>query len=117
MFQFMPLRKDIIMKNCLIDTKSIIELFVKKDKNKYLKDIQNQKKELWNKYFDIDVKINNYVFDYSIITDGYSVSIRFIHKDKLQEENLKKEKMKKGKDKFKGLTSEEKDKLKKKLTD
>ena len=36
--------------------------------------------------------MTNYVFDYTIITDGYSASIRFIHKDKLQEEINKKEK-------------------------
>ena len=50
----------------------------------------------FNKYFNINISMKNYVFDYTIITDCYSVSLRFIHKDKLQEENQKKEKMRKG---------------------
>ena len=114
MFQFMPLRTDIAPKNIPIDSKTLIEIFVKKDKNKYLCDIENTKQELWKKYFNIDIKMTNYVFDYTVITDGYSASIRFIHKDKLQEEKEKKTKMKKGKEKYKGLNKEEKDKLKSK---
>ena len=114
MFQFMPLRTDIVPKNIPLDTKSLIEIFVEKDKNKYLCDIENTKEELWSKYFNIDIKMTNYVFDYTIITDGYSASIRFIHKDKLQEETDKKEKMKNAKQDYKGLNKEEKKALKKK---
>ena len=114
MFQFMPLRTDIIPKNIPLDTKSLIEIFVEKDKNKYLCDIENTKDGLWSKYFNIDIKMTNYVFDYTIITDGYSASIRFIHKDKLQEETDKKEKMKNAKQNYKGLNREEKEALKKK---
>tara|TARA_B100001013_G_scaffold105337_1_gene60050 strand:- start:4428 stop:6437 length:2010 start_codon:yes stop_codon:yes gene_type:complete len=114
MFQFMPLRTDIIPKNIPLDTKSLIEIFVEKDKNKYLCDIENTKDELWSKYFNIDIKMTNYIFDYTIITDGYSASIRFIHKDKLQEETNKKEKMKNAKQDYKGLNKEEKEALKKK---
>ena len=33
-FQFFPLRTDIIVKFIPIDTKSIVEIFVKSDKNK-----------------------------------------------------------------------------------
>ena len=114
MFQFMPLRTDIIPKNIPLDTKSLIEIFVEKDKNKYLCDIENTKDGLWSKYFNIDIKMTNYVFDYTIITDGYSASIRFIHKDKLKEETDKKEKMKNAKQNYKGLNREEKEALKKK---
>ena len=114
MFQFMPLRTDIIPKNIPLDTKSLIEIFVEKDKNKYLCDIENTKDELWSKYFNIDIKMTNYIFDYTIITDGYSASIRFIHKDKLQEETDKKIKMKNAKQDYKGLNKEEKEALKKK---
>lgn len=114
MFQFMPLRSDLIVKHIPLDTKSIIEIFVEKDKNKYLCDIENTKDELWNKYFNINISLKNYVFDYTIITDCYSVSLRFIHKDRLQEENIKKEKIQNAKKEYKGLSKEEIEIIKKK---
>ncbi len=108
MYQCMPLRTDIIPKYITIDTKSIVEILVDKDKNKYLKDIQNTKESLWNQYFNINIPLKNYVFDYTIITDCYSVSIRFIHKNKLLEEIEKKNKFKKARLEFKGLNEEDK---------
>ena len=114
MFQFMPLRTDIIPKFIPIDTKSLIEIFVEKNKKKYLDDIENTKEELWKKYFNIDISLKNYVFDYTIITNCYSASLRFINKDKLQEEQDKKEKMRHARQLYKGKTKEEKDALKKK---
>ena len=42
MFQFMPLRTDIVPKYIPIDTKSLVEIFAK-NKNDYLKDIANTK--------------------------------------------------------------------------
>ena len=92
----------------------MIDILVEKNKSKYLSNIEIIKDELWNKYFNI-FKLKNYVFDHTIITDGYSASVRFIHKDRLQEENDKKTKKKAGKEKYKGLTKEEKEALKKKL--
>ena len=114
MYQFMPLRTDLIPKFIPLDTKSLIEILVDKDKNKYLQDIEFSKEILWNTYFNINIKMKKYVFDYTIITDCYSASIRFIHKDNLQKEIEKKEKMRKGRDKCKGLTNEEKNILKNK---
>ena len=114
MFQFMPLRTDIIPKFIPIDTKSLIEIFVEKNKKKYLDDIENTKEELWKKYFNIDISLKNYVFDYTIITDCYSASLRFINKDKLHEEQDKKEKMRHARQLYKGKTKEEKEALKKK---
>ena len=49
------------------------------------------------------------MFDYTIITDGYSVSLRFLHTDFVNEERIKKDKMKNGKKLMKGLTEEEKE--------
>jgi len=114
MYQFMPLRTDLIPKFIPLDTKSLIEILVDKNKNKYLQDIEFSKEILWNTYFNINIKMKKYVFDYTIITDCYSASIRFIHKDNLQKEIEKKEKMRKGRDKCKGLTNEEKNILKNK---
>jgi hypothetical protein len=91
MYQFFPLQNNIIPKFIQIDTKSLIELLIDKDKNDYLKDIEHTKYTLWDKFLNIDVKLKNYNFDYTIITDCYSVSIRFLHKDfKEAEENKKK---------------------------
>ena len=112
MFQCFPLRTDIIPKFIPIDTKSIIEILVDKDKNNYLKDIENTKQELWNKFFNINVKMKDYLFEYTIITDCYSASIRFIHKDFLNEELVKKDKMRNARQEYKGLTKQEKEKLK-----
>jgi len=108
MYQCMPLRTDIIPKYITIDTKSIVEILVDKDKNKYLKNIQNTKELLWKQYFNIDVRLKDYIFDYTIITDCNSISIRFIHKDKLLEEIVKKDKLKNAKLKCKGLSTENK---------
>ena len=113
MFQFMPLRSDLIIKHIPLDTKSLIEIFVEKDKNKYLCDIENTKDELWDKYFNINISLKNYVFDYTLITDCYSSSLRFIHKDRLYEENYKKEKMRNAKEEYKDLSKEEIEILKK----
>lgn len=81
-FQFFPLRTSFIPKYCMIDTKSLIELFIT-GKTKYLSDIPKYQDEVWEKVFYMSngiFKRKNYKFDYSICTDGYAVSIRFIHK-------------------------------------
>ena len=125
-FQFFPLRNDIILKYIPIDTKSLVELFVVKHKNKYLLDIENTKHELWSKYFKLDKKVfkqKNYKFDYRISTDCYGVSIQLIHNDSIQSQKDKKANMKtkrkESKILYKDMTQEEKekhkeDKLKKK---
>ena len=97
MFQFMPLRTDIAPKFVPIDTKSLVELFVESDKNKYLSDIENYKTELWSKYFNLNnpiFKQSEYSFDYRISTDCFSVSIQLIHNNHIQTEFLKKLNMK-----------------------
>lgn len=93
-FQFFPLRTDIVIKFIQIDTKSLIELFIKEDKGKLLKDIEKYKDEIWNMFFKLNSKIfkqNNYVFDYVISTDYHTVSIKFLNKKNMKEETKKKE--------------------------
>ena len=109
MYQFLPLRTDIVPKNIQFDTKSIIELFVE-GKKKYLDNISLYQNELWKKFFNIDLTMKDYEFDNCIITDGYSVSVRFIHKDYIPEKEAEKEKKRIGRK----LTKEEKEALKKK---
>ena len=97
MFQFMPLRTDIAPKFIPIDTKSLVELFVESDKNKYLSDIETYKTVLWSKYFNLNNSIfkqSEYSFDYRISTDCFSVSIQLIHNNHIQKELLKKLNMK-----------------------
>ena len=68
-FQFFPLRTDIINKFIPVDTKSLIELFIKKDKAKYLDDVESYKEPVWSMLFDINkdmFKQSNYIFDYKI---------------------------------------------------
>ena len=45
------------MKHIQIDTKSLIELFIRENKGKLLNDIENNKDEIWNKFFKLDKKV------------------------------------------------------------
>ena len=112
MFQFFPLQTKIVPKHIQIDTKGLIDLMVKKDKNEYLNNIEKYKDLLWAKYFNIKVNVKNHVFDGCIITDGYAVSLRFLHNDFIEIVKEKKLKMKAGKQAVKGLSDEEKEELK-----
>lgn len=96
-FQFCPLRTNIFPKYCPIDTKSLIEILIDTDKNKYLKNINELKESIWDTYFNLNNKIfkqNKYTFDYRILTDGYTVSIQFINNKYIEKEKQKKENMK-----------------------
>ncbi len=108
MFQFFPLQTHLIPRHIQIDTKSIVELLIDTDKKQYFDNIETNKEKLWNTFFKLH-HMNKYVFDYTIITDGYSVSLRFLHTDFVNEERIKKDKMKNGKKLIKGLTEEEKE--------
>ena len=108
MFQFFPLQTHLIPRHIQIDTKSLVELFIDTDKKQYFDNIETNKEKLWNTFFKLH-HMNKYVFDYTIITDGYSVSLRFLHTDFVNEERIKKDKMKNGKKLMKGLTDEEKE--------
>ena len=94
MYQFFPLQSSITPNHIQIDTKAVIELLVDTDKKKYIDNVLLYKEILWDKYFTIHPKIKDYQFDNTIITDGYATALRFIHKDYIEGEVLKKEKMK-----------------------
>ena len=140
-FQFFPIQTNAIPRHIQVDTKALVELFVDTEKhqslldvwvtntkeiksgknkgklaNKTKKDLYNcleQNKEfIWDTFFDITQTRKNYVFDYTIITDGYATSLRFLHKDFVEEEQEKKDKKKAGKKALQGLTKEQKDKIK-----
>jgi hypothetical protein len=109
MFQFFPLQTQIIPRHIQLDTKSIIELLIDTDKKQYFDNVELNKEFLWDRFFTIKQYLRKYVFDYTIITDGYSVSLRFLHKSFINEERIKKDKIKNGKKTLKGLTDEEKE--------
>ena len=109
MYQFFPIQSSIIPNHIQIDTKALIELLVKEDKQPLLKNIELNKEFLWDKFFDIKHKMKNYIFNHTIITDGYAVSLRFLHNDYIEEEKNKVAKKKKGKLDVKGLTKEQKE--------
>jgi len=140
-FQFFPIQTNAIPRHIQVDTKALVELFVDtkkhqklldiwimnskeiikgknqgKIKNKSKQDLYNQleqnKEFIWNTFFNITQTRKNYVFDYTIITDGFSTSLRFLHKDFVEEEKTKKDKKKAGKKALQGLTKEQKDKMK-----
>lgn len=120
MYQFFPIQSSIIPNHIQIDTKSIIELLVEKEKKQYLDNVELNKEFLWDKFFNITQKIKDYKFDNTIITDGYATSLRFIHNDYIEGEKIKKEKMKKGRMDAREMTTEDKEKKildKKKLQD
>lgn len=119
-FQFFPLRTNIIPKYIQIDTKSLVEIFIRKNKKQYLDKLTSFKDEIWGKYFKMDNSIfrqKGYTFDYCISTDGYCASIRFLKNTYAKENNKKKEKLKQGKllakRSYENLNEEEIEELKK----
>jgi N-acetylmuramoyl-L-alanine amidase len=140
-FQFFPLQTNAIPRHIQLDTKAIVELFVDTEKHKKLLDIwiknpkpiktgknkgqpqnktkgclydflEENKEFIWETFFSVKQKMKHYVFDYTIITDGYSTSLRFLHQNNVEEEQNKKKKKKAGKEAVKGLTQEEKEIIK-----
>ena len=131
-FQFFPIQTNSISRHIQIDTKGLVELFIDtkkhqeslniwikdnidKPKNKSKADLytclDENKEFIWITFFDIKKKLKNYAFDYTIITDGYTVSIRFINNNYIEFENNKKNKMKIARQELKGLTKEQKEKI------
>uniref|UniRef100_A0A6C0H659 Uncharacterized protein n=1 Tax=viral metagenome TaxID=1070528 RepID=A0A6C0H659_9ZZZZ len=141
-FQFFPIQTNAIPRHIQVDTKALVELFVNTEKHQTLLDVwitetteiqtgknkgepknktkadlynclEQNKEFIWNTFFNITQTKKNYVFDSTIITDGYATSLRFLHKYFVEEEQSKKNKKKAGKKALQGLTKEQKDKIKK----
>ena len=129
-FQFFPVQTSMVPRHIQIDTTALIQLLITekhqnlinvwvpeknsieevltKTKSNLCSYISINKEVIWDHFFKINYKINNYFFDHTIITDGYAVSLRFIHKDKLIEEQLKNKKIQVGKLAVQSLSKEEK---------
>jgi len=94
LFQVFPLKSSPIACYIPFDTKTLIEIFIKEDKKKYLDNLRDMKEIIWNNIFKMDHNIfsmKKYTFDYRISTDGYAVSIQFINNKYIETENMKKD--------------------------
>ena len=133
-FQFFPIQTNAIPRHIQIDTKAMVELFVDTKRDEKLMEIckfpekdgkilnstsnnlmyclEDNKEFIWDALWDVKQTRKKYVFDYTIITDGYATSLRFLHTDYIGEEQAKKEKKKQGKKALQGLTKEEKEQRK-----
>ena len=111
-FQFFPLQSNTVLRHIQIDTSALIELFENKV-SEVFKNIEIQKAIIWTNIFKINKTIKNYVFDYTIITDGFSTALRFLHKDYVEIEKAKKLKIKLGNtirnNRLRGLSKEGKE--------
>ena len=107
MYQFFPLRTNIIPKYITLDTTSLLYLFFedKKLQSQYQKKIDENKVTIWETFFKLDKKVfkdtPKYTFDYTISTNGYSASIRKIEKTSKIGKDIKKKRMQEGANKAK----------------
>lgn len=86
LFNAIPLRTNIVPSYITLDTFSIINLFVGKNKYKYLLNIEKYKKKIWNKFFEgKKLEKNRYKFNGMIKTNGVGCSILHVKLDKNNE--------------------------------
>ena len=140
-FQFFPIQSNSISRHIQVDTKALVELFIDTKKHQHSLDIwitktteiqsgknkgkmkhktkadlylclEQNKEFIWTTFFNITNSMKYYVFDYTIITDGFSSSLRFLHNDFVKEEQEKKDKKKAGKKVLQRLTKKDKDTIK-----
>ena len=117
-FQFFPLRTEIVPKYIPLDTASVVELLIENG-TKYKSKLTECQDEIWSKILNLDSKVfskKNYVFDYSIMTNGYDVSIRFINnkyvEKKIKINEIKQTAQKAAKKEYKGMSQIEVNKIK-----
>lgn len=122
LFQFFPLGKNMIPKHIPIDSPALIDLLYEQNtknvntmqsKAETLKNQNGEYEKIWEQCFTIkdkkEFKMKNYEFDKCIITDGISVSIRFIHKSDVEKKKEKHKNMKNGRKIVKNMTKEQKE--------
>ena len=115
LYQFFPLQSSCIPIHIQIDSNVLIDFlvdsFIYNDTVIKAKDMRNDIKkyqeELWKKYFNIKHTLKGYNFNYTIITDGYSVSIRFIENNFNILNDIKKSYLAKGRKETTGVSAEE----------
>jgi hypothetical protein len=88
LFQTISLRKSNVPKYVKIDTSILIDFFTDNNKGptkgEEFKNIKNNYKTVWSRYFNMNKKIfkgtKDYIFNNSILTDGIGCSVLFRHK-------------------------------------
>ncbi len=90
-FQPIPLRTDMKNKYITINTNALVDILPIKNKNELFLNIRKKQKDIWGTIFDMHkVKsFKNYSFNYQIQTDGFAVSINYIHNDAINDKNKK----------------------------
>ena len=85
LFQLMPLRNSCVPKYLFIDSATLANLFSDKGfKGNLIQDLKNNRDTIWNTYFNMNksiFKLNDYNFNYTLITDGIGCSLHFKHKN------------------------------------
>lgn len=98
-FQSVPLRNNIIPKHMVIDTASLVELYME-NKGQYRSktgDIERNKDFIWDKFFNMSHPIFNLNkkgmgFNYQIMTNGISCSVQYIRNEYYGKRNIKQKK-------------------------
>ena len=84
LFQPLSLRKNNVPKYITLDTASLINLFTTtKEKGKLLQSLKEIQYSIWDEYFKMNKQIfkstKDYIFNYTIQTDGIGCSLLFKH--------------------------------------
>ena len=122
-FNVCPLRSNIIPKHTKIDTTTLVLLLIDGKTHDHGKafyltsgNVLKHQKKLWNMFFNTKDKIfkekKNYTFNHMIETDGVSVSVQFIRKDKFGKKNIRGKKYKQSETYINDLTKKDLDALK-----
>ena len=84
LFQPLSLRSSCVPKYITLDTATLINLFAEKGtKGNLLKKVSENQEQVWMTHFKMNKKIftsKDYVFNYTLQTDGVGVSLLFKHK-------------------------------------
>ena len=84
LFQPLSLRSSCVPKYITLDTATLINLFAEKGtKGNLLKNVSENQEQVWMTHFKMNKKIftsKDYVFNYTLQTDGVGVSLLFKHK-------------------------------------
>jgi hypothetical protein len=83
LFQPLSLRKSNIPKYITLDTATLINIFTEKGKANLLQNLKENQEDVWNNYFRMNSNIfkssNDYLFNYTLQTDGIGCSLLFKH--------------------------------------
>ncbi|KAJ3010269.1 UNVERIFIED_CONTAM: hypothetical protein HDU68_002245 [Siphonaria sp. JEL0065] len=88
LFQPFPQQTEFTPKHIQLDTKSIRVLLGPLLK----KELPDDKEIIWDAFFKISLKVRDYEFDHTIVSNGYVASMRFIHVSDAEPQRIKNQK-------------------------